>query len=144
KADHIELCATGDVGFRGKTTLLDDVDLVHDALPELSLDDLDTSVSLLGKTLRMPLVIAAMTGGTTRARDINRELARIAEKRGYGFGLGSQRAMLRKNVGDTYEVRDVAPTMLLLGNVGGVQAAAMPTERAAELVRAVGADALCV
>lgn len=143
KADHIDLCATGDVGFRTKTTLLENVELIHDALPELSLDDIDTSVTILGKKLRVPIFIAAMTGGTERALQINRELARIADERGYGFGLGSQRAMLT-NSSATYEVRDVAPNTLILGNIGAVQARSLPTEAVAELAAKVGADAMCV
>lgn len=144
KADHIELCATGDVGFRAKTTLLEQVELIHDALPELALDAVDTSVLLLGKRLRAPLLIAAMTGGTERAQGINRELSRIAEERGYGFGLGSQRAMLNSDASATYEVRQHAPTALVLGNIGAVQARSLSTDAAAELVAQVGADALCV
>lgn len=144
KADHIDLCATGDVGFRQKTTLFEAVDLVHDALPEMGVHDIDTSITLLGKRLRVPLVIAAMTGGTERARSINRELARIAEERGYGFGLGSQRAILKGEPRETYEVRDVAPTTLVLGNIGGVQARSLDTATIASLVEVVGADALCV
>lgn len=144
KADHIDLCATGDVGFRTKTTLLEEVELVHDALPELALDALDTSVLLLGKRLRAPLLIAAMTGGTERARSINRELSRIAEERGYGFGLGSQRAMLKGDTAATYEVREGAPTTLLLGNLGVVQARQLSVEAVAEIVAQVGADALCL
>jgi isopentenyl-diphosphate delta-isomerase len=144
KADHIELCATGDVGFHHKTTLLERVDLVHDSLPELALDEIDLSVSILGKTLRAPLVISAMTGGTPRARDINKELASIAEERGYGFGLGSQRAMLRGDRDDTYVVRDVAPTVLLLGNIGAVQARELSTDAVNDLIGRVGADAICI
>ncbi len=144
KADHIDLCVSGDVGFHSKTTLFDAVDFVHDALPELSLDDLDTSVEILGKRLRAPIIIAAMTGGTERARVINRELAQIAEERGYGFGLGSQRAILKGQPRDTYEVRDVAPSILVLGNIGGVQARSLSTDEVRSLVDAVGADALCV
>jgi isopentenyl-diphosphate Delta-isomerase len=144
KADHIDLCATGDVAFRRKTTLFEEVELVHDALPELSLEDVNTSVTIVGKKLRAPLFIAAMTGGTERARQINRELARIAEERGYGFGLGSQRAMLNNASSNTYEVRDVAPTTLILGNIGAVQARSIPTEAVAELAARVGADAMCV
>ncbi len=145
KADHIELCATGDVGFREKTTLFEDVELLHDALPELSLDAVDTSVVLLDKRLRAPIIIAAMTGGTERAREINLALAEIAEERGYGFGLGSQRAMLLvEEKSPTYSVRDVAPSTLVMGNIGAVQARSLPTEALAELSARVGADAMCV
>lgn len=145
KTDHLALCAEEDVGFRARTTLLEQVRLVHDALPEMSLSDVDTSVRLLGKTLRAPLVIAAMTGGTDEAGRINRELAAIAEERGYGFGLGSQRAMhVRPGTGSTYRVRQAAPTTLVLGNVGVVQARAMTTSELRVLVDEVGADALCV
>lgn len=143
KADHIELCATGDVGFHTKTTLLEQVELVHDALPELSLEDIDLSISILGKKLRAPIFVAAMTGGTERARQINRELARIAEEHGYGFGLGSQRAMLNESHA-TYDVREVAPTTLVLGNIGAVQVRSLPTEIVADLAQRVGADAMCV
>ncbi len=145
KADHIELCATGDVGFRQKTTLFDDVELVHDALPEVDLSSIDASTTVFGKRLRAPLFIASMTGGTGRAEGINRELSRIAEERGYGFGLGSQRSMLvDEERAATFEVRDGAPTALVLGNLGGVQVRSMTTEAVLELVRRVGADALCV
>jgi isopentenyl-diphosphate delta-isomerase len=144
KADHIDLCATGDVGFKAKTTLFECVELIHDALPELSLEEIDTHATLLGKKLRVPLFVAAMTGGTAKARQINRELARIAEERGYGFGLGSQRAMLRKDKDDTYAVRDVAPTTLILGNIGAVQAKELSTDAVADLAGRVGADAMCV
>src|SRR2546428_4469828 len=105
KADHIALAATGDVGFRQTTTLLECVRLVHDALPDLDFGALDTSTVLLGKRLKAPVVIASMTGGTDEAARINQELAAFAEARGYGFGLGSQRAMhVRKEAGATYEV----------------------------------------
>jgi isopentenyl-diphosphate delta-isomerase len=145
KRDHIELCATGDVGFRSVTTLLECVRLVHDALPELSLDELDTSIQLLGKRLRAPIVIAAMTGGTDEAAELNRTLASVAEARGYGFGLGSQRAMHRnESLAYTYRVREAAPTALVLGNVGLVQAREMSTAQLRSLVEAIGADALCV
>lgn len=145
KADHLDLCATDAVQFRERTTLLEHVRLVHQSLPDLALDDLDLSVELLGKRLRAPLVIAGMTGGHERAAEINRGLASIANERGYGFGLGSQRAMHRdKGTTWTFAVRDVAKDVLLLGNVGVVQARDMSTAEIADLVGAVGADALCV
>ncbi len=145
KADHLELTARGAVGFREQGTLFDQVRLVHDALPELHLDDVDLSVTILGKRLRAPILIAGMTGGTTQAGEINRVLAKIAQQQGYAFGLGSQRAMLVQPATiASYRVRDVAPDVLLLGNIGAVQAAALEGDAVASLVDAVGADALCV
>jgi isopentenyl-diphosphate delta-isomerase len=145
KDEHLDLAATGDVGFHDTTTLFEDVRLVHDALPDLAYDDIDTSLEILGKRLRAPISIAGMTGGTDRARDINRALAGIAERRGYVFGLGSQRAMLKDPAATaTYTVRDVAPNVLLFGNIGAVQAVQMTTDAVRALVDGVGADALCV
>jgi isopentenyl-diphosphate delta-isomerase len=145
KSDHITLCATGEVGFRTQGPLFDNVRLVHDALPDLHADAIDTSVTLFGKKLRAPLIIAAMTGGTDEAGRINRELASLAEERGIGFGLGSQRAMhVRQGVEETYRVREVAPTTVVLGNVGVVQAREMSLDAVRALAEEVGADALCV
>ncbi|WP_394839177.1 type 2 isopentenyl-diphosphate Delta-isomerase [Pendulispora rubella] len=145
KADHIALCASGKVEFRGKGTLLDEVHLVHDALPDRHLDAIDLGTTLLGRRLAAPVVVSGMTGGTPEARAINRDLARAAETLGLAFGLGSQRAMvLRPDTAATYAVRDVAPTALVLGNIGLVQAREMSSASLRELVDAVGADALCV
>jgi isopentenyl-diphosphate delta-isomerase len=145
KTDHLTLCADGDVGFKQTGTLLGGVHLIHDALPDLDEGDLDTSVTVLGKRLRAPILIAAMTGGTEEAGRVNRELATIAEERGYAFGLGSQRAMLvRPDSAPTFRVREVAKTTLLFGNVGVVQARGMSTDEVRALVESVGADALCV
>ena len=118
KNDHLDLTIGGDVGFR-KTHLFECVELMHDALPELSLDQIDTSVEIFGKSLRAPIIIAAMTGGTERAKAINLELASIAEECGYGFGVGSQRAMLLDpDTQASYSIRKVAPNVLVLGNLG--------------------------
>ena len=57
KADHLALCAADDVGFKRASTLLECVQLVHDALPDMKLSDVDLSVSLFGKTLRAPIII---------------------------------------------------------------------------------------
>jgi isopentenyl-diphosphate delta-isomerase len=145
KSDHLALCASGEVEFRAKGTLLDQVQLVHDALPDRHVDEVDLTTQVFGKRLRAPIMISAMTGGTDEAQELNRDLARAAEQLGLGFGLGSQRAMvLRPETARTYQVRDVAPNMLLLGNLGLVQAREMTTAQVREMVKRVGADALCV
>lgn len=144
KADHIDLCIDGDVGFRTKTTLFDDVDFVHDALPELRLSAVDLSARFAGKLLRAPLLMAAMTGGVDRADAINRDLASVAEELGMGFAFGSQRPLLTHGVKAGYAVRDVAPTALILGNIGVVQARQSSTQALADLVGATGVDALAI
>ncbi len=145
KSDHLDLAASGDVAFRRKTTLFECVELVHEALPELSLEQVDASCTVLGKRLRSPLLIAGMTGGTQRAGEINRVLAEVAQERCLAFGVGSQRPMLtRPETAESYQVRQHAPDVLLFGNIGVVQAAKMQASQVQRLVDAIGADALCV
>ncbi len=144
KSEHLALCAERDVEAR-RSTLLEQVQLLHDSLPELSCGEIDLSVELLGRRLLAPVVVAGMTGGTDEARELNRALAGLAQKHGFGMGVGSQRAMLLDpELTATYRVRDVAPDVLLLANVGAVQARDAGPERVAHLCRAIGADALCV
>jgi isopentenyl-diphosphate delta-isomerase len=145
KQDHLDLCTSGQVQFKTRDTLLHDVRLVHQALPELADHDLDLGVTLAGRRLKAPLVIAGMTGGVAEAAAINRDLATAAERLGLAFGLGSQRAMLRRpELAETYQVRAVAPTAMVLANLGVVQARQMRTAEVRALCDAVGADALCL
>ena len=144
KADHLDVAASGRAEF-AKSTLLEHVHLVHQALPELALDAIDLTTELVGKSLRAPLVITGMTGGTAEAAAVNRDLARAAEAEGVAFGVGSQRAMAEHpELAASYEVRDVAPSVVLLGNIGAVQAVAMGPARTLELAKRIGADALAI
>jgi len=144
KADHLDLCASDEVAFQAKSTLLEQVQLVHDALPELAVADIDLSTPFVGTTLRAPIVIAAMTGGVDRAEQINRDLASVAEELGIAFGFGSMRPLLQHGIADGYQVRDVAPTATLLGNIGVVQARDASTQALADMVGTTGCNALCV
>lgn len=144
KADHLAIAASREVEFH-RSTLLEHVHLVHQALPELAVDEIDLRTELAGKQLRAPLVITGMTGGTAEAAAVNRDLARAAQHAGVALGLGSQRAMgEHPELASTYDVRTVAPDVVLFGNVGAVQLAAWGAPRAAELAKRIGADAMCV
>jgi len=145
KADHLEVAASGRADF-ARTTLLEHVHLIHQALPELALEAIDLTTSLVGtKTLRAPLVLTGMTGGTGEATAVNRDLARAAQAAGVAFGVGSQRAMAEHpELAASYQVRDVAPDVLLFGNIGAVQAVAMGPTKVGELAKAIGADALAI
>ncbi|HSN73621.1 MAG TPA: type 2 isopentenyl-diphosphate Delta-isomerase [Anaerolineae bacterium] len=122
KADHIRINLEEDVQFPRLTTGLERYRFVHQALPELDLAAIDASSPLLGKVLRMPLLISSMTGGTDQAERINRNLAAGAQACGIAMGLGSQRTGLEVVASaDTFRVRREAPDILLLANLGAVQ-----------------------
>ncbi|NJN95382.1 MAG: type 2 isopentenyl-diphosphate Delta-isomerase [Anaerolineales bacterium] len=144
KSDHIRINLEEDVNFRQLTTGLQHYHFLHQALPELDLADIDTSVSFLGKTLKAPLLISSMTGGTEQARQINLTLAEAAEQCGIAMGLGSQRAALENpELAASFQVRAVAPTAMLLANLGAVQLNyGYTVDHCRRAVDMIGADAL--
>jgi isopentenyl-diphosphate delta-isomerase len=123
KADHIRINLEEDVGFEQLTTGLEQYQFIHQAVPELNLAEVDTRLSFFGKTLRAPLLISSMTGGTERAYLINRTLAAAAQEAGVAMGLGSLRAALEDPaLAESFQVvRPVAPDILLFANLGAVQ-----------------------
>lgn len=122
KADHIRINLEEDVQFPTLTNGFERYRLIHQALPELDLEAIDTCVALLGKTLQLPFLISSMTGGTEAARVINRNLAEGAQARGIAMGLGSQRTGIEEpETIETFKVRDVAPDILLFANLGAIQ-----------------------
>jgi isopentenyl-diphosphate delta-isomerase len=111
-----------DVGSKGVSSGFEEYRLINCALPEIDLQDVDTSCSIFGRRLQAPLLISCMTGGTEQARTINTVLARVAQQYGLAMGLGSARALLeRPELLDTFDVRAAAPDVLLFANLGAVQ-----------------------
>src|SRR5919204_664211 len=151
KGEHLKLAAEADVETRTPAGW-DDVQIVHDALPDVDAADVDLSASFLGRKLSLPLVISGMTGGHGRALAVNETLARVAERRGIAIGVGSQRAALRDPVlVPTYSVvRTSAPTAFVIANVGISQLVPQDREPAlgprevAQIVAMVKADALAL
>ena len=121
KSDHIRINLEEDVQS-GLTTGLERYRFIHRALPELDLEDVRLEQELFGRWLRAPLLISSMTGGTEEAAAINRTLASAAQHCGIAMGLGSQRAaILHPELAPTFQVRSVAPGILLFANLGAVQ-----------------------
>lgn len=145
KHRHIDVCLTGAIEYQ-RTAGFERFDFVNEALPELSLADLDLSSTLAGKPLRVPLMIAPMTGGTARGEAINRQLAAVAERFGLAFGVGSQRMALESPERAAYfRVRDVAPTIPVFANLGAGQLArGWGAGEARRALAMVEADALFV
>jgi len=120
KLDHIRICLTKEV--EAGSTGFEEVRLIHKALPEVDFDGISTNIEFLGKRLEFPVIIEGITGGTKDARKINRDLAKISQEFGIGFGVGSQRMAIEdSSLESTYKVRDVAPDILLIANLGAVQ-----------------------
>ena len=144
KVDHIRINLDENVQFPRLSTGLEKYRFVHQAVPELSLADIDTRVDLFGKTLASPLLISSMTGGTDLALRINRNLAKAAQRHNIAMGLGSQRAALEdSSLASSYKVRDVAPDILLFANIGAVQLNyGYGLEQCRHAIGMVGADAL--
>ena len=122
KLRHVEACLQHNVEYETRTTGFERFDLPYCALPETDLQDIDLGTTFLGKPLRAPLIIGAMTGGAALSATINRNLAEAAEHLGVGLMLGSQRVMLEHpKAAASFAVRAAAPTALLIGNLGVAQ-----------------------
>ena len=146
KLKHVEVCLSYPVEYETRTTGLEHFDLPYCALPESDLASVDTHTTFLGKTLRAPLLIGAMTGGAERSAAINRTLAQAAQRLGVGLMLGSQRVMLEHpHARDSFAVRPVAPDILLIGNLGVAQLnRGYGAAEIGQAVELVGADAVAL
>lgn len=144
KDDHIRINLDQDVAFRGVTTGLDRLYLPHEALPDINLSDVSTAQTLFGKPLSTPVFISSMTGGTEWAGQLNRTLAEAAQARGVAMGLGSMRVALeRAETVASFQVRAVAPDIMLWANFGAVQLNyGYGVDACRRLVEMVEADAL--
>ena len=143
KKDHIKICLEERV--ETPTNGFEDVLLINNSLPEMDFDDVDTSTEFFGNKLSMPLMVDAITGGTEEAKKINKSLAEVAEKKKIIFALGSQRAMIEKpEVKDTFYVRDVAPNVFIIGNLGVYQLKKFSIEQIKKAIQDVGANAIAI
>lgn len=122
KAEHIRICLESDVQFHTQGSGFDGYQFGHNCLPELNYSEIDLTTKLLGKQLGAPILISSMTGGTLQAKEINHRLAEVAQEYGLAMGVGSQRVAIEQpQVADTFQVRQIAPDILLLANLGAVQ-----------------------
>lgn len=148
KRRHIDVCLSEPVDYHGVSTGLEHYQLPYHALTQTSLGDIDLSTEFLGARLQAPVMVGAMTGGAELSGTINRNLAIAAHKLGIGMMLGSQRIMLDSALGDraasSFAVRDVAPDVLLIGNIGLSQLTDTAVPQIVKALDRVGADVLAV
>lgn len=146
KKEHVELTLNEDINYE-KNSGFERYRFHHNALPEVNVNDVDLSCSLLGRSFSFPLFVSSMTGGYCDAGAVNAQLASFCERRGLPMGVGSQRAMLENS--DEIEsfsiVRKHAPNAFIAANIGGAQLiGGMGAEKTALLIESIRADALII
>ncbi len=122
KEEHLRICLEENVEAHLLTSGFEKFRFIHQALPEIDRDEIDVSLTLFGKKLCAPILISPMTGGSEAGKRINRNLALAAQKVGVAMGVGSQRIALEfPELAHTFQIRDLAPDILLFANLGAVQ-----------------------
>lgn len=150
KQGHVELCVTGDVQFRTRATGFEHFHFLHNALPELTLEEISLATTLLGVPIQAPLLISSMTGGYAEATTINGALARAAKYFGLAIGIGSARqAMESSEYHESFRiVRREAPDTFVFSNIGAHEIAQLHRQQAIDslqrIIDLVEANALAV
>ncbi|HEV2317267.1 MAG TPA: type 2 isopentenyl-diphosphate Delta-isomerase [Thermoplasmata archaeon] len=150
KAEHVQVVLGQPV--EGRYRYWNDIQLYHNALPEVDFDEVDASVELLGKKLRAPLVITGMTGGYPQAALINSNLARAAAEVGIAMGVGSERAAIVKGqYPESYSCVARYDVPLKFANIGAPQiipqapgSSVVGVEQARAAMELIGADVLAI
>ncbi|MCI4319804.1 MAG: type 2 isopentenyl-diphosphate Delta-isomerase [Thermoplasmata archaeon] len=150
KAEHVKVVLEGQV--EGRYRYWNDVQILHNALPEIDFESIDTSIELLGHRLAAPLMITGMTGGFPDAAKINDNLARAAAEVGIAMGVGSERAaILKGQYPESYACVARHPVPLKFANIGAPQIIAQaPGDKVVGVAEArsamelIGADVLAV
>jgi isopentenyl-diphosphate delta-isomerase len=147
KKEGIVIPLTRNVQAKESSTYLEYVKLIHNALPEIDFDAIETNHKFLSHHFKAPIIIDSMTGGTPEATKINSRLSLTAEKFGLGMGLGSQRAgLLSSELAETYSItRSNAPNAFLVANIGGAQLSkGLKIKEIKNMIEMIEADALVV
>ncbi|MEN0058466.1 MAG: type 2 isopentenyl-diphosphate Delta-isomerase [Bdellovibrio sp.] len=149
KRDHIRIALDPRSQAEGQTGL-NSVHLIHEALPDLALKEVDisTSFSFGAQTLSLssPLFISSMTAGHEQGQRINEALAQLSDRRQILMGVGSQRRELEDAQAsrEWLRVRQMAPRARLLGNIGIAQLIQSPIDGVRRLIESTEAVALFV
>ncbi|MDQ0197496.1 type 2 isopentenyl-diphosphate Delta-isomerase [Neobacillus ginsengisoli] len=118
KWDHIRFALENG---QERRSALDDIQFIHQSLPNLNVSDIRLDHSIGELSLSSPIFINAMTGGGgEKTFRINKELAIVARNTGLAMAVGSQMSALKeKNERYTYEVvRKENPNGVLIANLG--------------------------
>lgn len=145
KRDHIRLALTEQTQTLGASGL-QDIELLHEALPELNFDEISIAADFFGRPVQSPLFVSSMTAGHGEGRSLNRTLALACEKRGWAMGVGSQRRELQDPEAqrEWAEIRQEIPGVVFMGNIGIAELISSPIQQITRLTEALKPSALIV
>lgn len=122
KEEHLEITLNKDVSFKKISPGFEGFSFIHQALPDIDMNEIDLSTEIFGKKLSLPLMLSPLVGGTAKTKEINKNLAKVASELKIAMGVGSQRTAIENiEVEETFKVREIAPEILLFANLGAVQ-----------------------
>ncbi|TMN22505.1 type 2 isopentenyl-diphosphate Delta-isomerase [Lentibacillus cibarius] len=144
KTEHIRLCLEDHVEGVDKSTGLEGISFIHNALPEINFADINLRSHFLDKPIKAPFLVSSMTGGSELAAQINQNLAKAAEEKGWAVALGSTRALLESDAHqESFLIRKHAPSVPLIANLGAVQLNyGYGAEACRRIVELTGADSI--
>ena len=146
KDEHLKICIEKDVKYENVASGFDNYIIRPNILTKISPDDVDLSTTLLGKSMDSPLLIAGMTGGSEKGKEINKIIAKVCDEFNIGMGVGSQRAAIENpSLIDSFQVRDYAENIPLLANLGIAQfSSGYSVKEAEKAIEMINADGLAI
>lgn len=145
KKHHLDICLDRTANIESGSTELADIQIPHRAMPQIQLDKLSLTTDFIAYSVRLPIMISCMTGGTRDGLSLNRLLARTAGESGIPVGTGSMRIMLEHpETLDHFCMKDAAPNVPVLANIGAAQLAEYLPEIIIEAVKRTESDGLCI
>lgn len=146
KKSHLSLALDTRVQAADRSGL-DRVSLRHDALPELDLASVDLSLPFRGKKLKTALFVSGMTAGHAAANLVNERLSTACARRGWIFGVGSQRRELDSStplIDTLSNLKSLNSGLCILGNIGLSQAIETDVKTLKKITVRLGADAFAI
>lgn len=114
KDEHIKYA----LKYQSPYNSFDEMELIHHSLPDYDLSEIDLHTHFAGRDFDYPFYINAMTGGSEKAKAVNRKLAQVAQATGLVMVTGSYSAALKNPQDDSYPSKKDYPDLLLATNLG--------------------------
>jgi isopentenyl-diphosphate delta-isomerase len=146
KDEHIKICLENDVEYKSQDNGFQKFKLHPSTLVDLSLEQINLKTTIFEKEINLPLLVSGMTGGSELGKQYNMQIAEICQEFNIGMGVGSQRAAIENpKLVETYEVKQIAPKIPLIANLGLPQInKGYGIEEINSAIKMINADAIAI